>query len=268
MEKTEKIDYLMKKEKYNADDLCLIMELLRGEGGCPWDREQTHKSIRNDLIEETYEVIEAIDTDNTELLEEELGDVLLQVAFHAEIEKEKGNFVFDDVADGVCRKLIHRHPHVFGDVNVKNSAEVLSNWDKIKSDEKSRMTVTDKLRAIPPMLPALMRAAKVGKKASCFDFPDVGAVMDKLDEETGELKSAIENDDKENIKEELGDLLLTVTSLARKLDVDPEEALRMSTDKFICRFERVEKEVIRQNCNITGMTMDELDKIWDKIKQN
>lgn len=257
-----------KKEKYNFDDLCLLADLLRREGGCPWDREQTHKSIRNDLIEETYEVIEAIETENSELMQEELGDVLLQVVFHTEIEREAGRFEFCDVTDGICRKLIHRHPHVFGDVNVNSTEQVLSNWDKIKSEEKSRMTMTDKLRSIPPMLPALMRAAKVGKKAACFDFADAEAVLVKLDEETAELKAAIASEPKERIAEELGDLLLTVTSLARKLGVDSEEALRHATDKFIDRFEKVEGEVINQGLDINELKMEELDKIWDKIKHN
>ena len=136
MNREQKIAYLLEKEHYNIDDLNMIVGVLRSEGGCPWDMEQTHKSIRNDLIEETYEVIEAIDTDNSELMQEELGDVLLQVSFHADIEREAGNFEFSDVTDGICKKLIHRHPHVFGDVNVSTSAQVLSNWGKIKSEEK------------------------------------------------------------------------------------------------------------------------------------
>ncbi|MBQ9080473.1 MAG: nucleoside triphosphate pyrophosphohydrolase [Clostridia bacterium] len=268
MNREQKIAYLLEKEHYNIDDLNMIVGILRGEGGCPWDREQTHESIRNDLIEETYEVIEAIDTKNSELMQEELGDVLLQVTFHTDIEREAGRFEFGDVTDGICRKLIHRHPHVFGDVSVSSSAQVLSNWDKIKSEEKSRVTVTDKLRSIPPMLPALMRATKVGKKAACFDFADADAVMLKLDEETAELKAAISGESRERVAEELGDLLLTITSLARKLGVDSEEALRHATDKFIDRFEKVETEVLRQGMNMDALEMQELDKIWDKIKQN
>ena len=156
--------------KYTVDDLRLIMKELRSEHGCPWDREQDHKSIRRDFIEETYEVIEAIDTEDPVLLREELGDVLLQVVFHTEIEKENGVFDIKDVANDICVKLIHRHPHVFGDVIAETSDKVLQNWEVIKSEEKERITITDKLRSIPPMLPALMRAEKVGKKASCFDF--------------------------------------------------------------------------------------------------
>ena len=157
-ERLEKIKYLLACERYSFDDLVLVVSILRGEGGCPWDREQTHKSIRKDFIEETYEVIEAIDTEDPVLLREELGDVMLQVTFHAQIEKEEGRFDIDDVANDICAKLIHRHPHVFGELKLDNSAEVLKNWDKIKGVEKQRITLTDKLRSIPPMLPALMRA--------------------------------------------------------------------------------------------------------------
>ncbi len=268
MNREQKIAYLLEKEHYNTDDLNMLVGVLRSEGGCPWDMEQTHKSIRNDFIEETYEVIEAIDTDNPELLQEELGDVLLQISFHADIEREAGNFEFSDVTDGICKKLIHRHPHVFGDVSVSSSAQVLSNWDKIKSEEKSRATVTDKLRSIPPMLPALMRASKVGKKASCFDFADAEAVLQKLDEELAELKQAIAEENGDHMYEELGDVLLTVTSLARKLKVDSEKSLQDSIDKFIDRFEKVEKEVLEQNLDINSMSMAELDLIWEKIKHN
>ena len=163
---------------------------------------------------------------------------------------------------------MHRHPHVFGDVEADTSAQVLSNWEKIKSEEKARVTVSDKLRAIPPMLPALMRATKVGKKASCFDFESSDAVMDKLAEEMVEVSEAMENNDKAGIEEEIGDLLLTVTSLCRKLDVDAEVALNRATDKFIARFNTIENEVLAQGRDIKEMTMPELDAIWDKIKHN
>lgn len=267
MSREDIIRGLLAKEKYNFEDLVEIMKLLRGEGGCPWDREQTHKSIRNDFIEETYEVIEAIDTDNPVLLQEELGDVLLQVVFHAQIAEEEKQFVIHDVTNEICQKLIHRHPHVFADIDVDNSAEVLKNWEVIKSDEKSRKTVTDKLTAIPHMLPALMRATKVGKKASCFDFPDTESVMDKISEELVEVSEAMESGNKEDISEEIGDLLLSITSLCRKLDVDAEEALVRATDKFIDRFHKVEGEVISQKKEIKDCSLQELDTIWEKIKK-
>ena len=263
----KKIDVLLSKNSYSFDDLVMLVEVLRSEKGCPWDREQTHKSIRKDLIEETYEVIEAIDTDNPILLREELGDLLLQVVFHASIEEGEKRFCIDDVANDICAKLIHRHPHVFGDVVADNTEKVLSNWEKIKSDEKERRTITDKLRAIPPMLPALMRAEKVGKKASCFDFPDADSVMAKVYEELEELREAMAANDSDNVAEELGDLLLTVTSLARKLGVESEVALNKATEKFIDRFEQVENAVLAEGKDINSLSMPELDAIWDKNKQ-
>ncbi len=266
-ERDEKVRYLMEKSTaYTFDDLVCVVELLRSEGGCPWDIEQTHKSIRNDFIEETYEVIEAIDTENPVLLREELGDVLLQVVFHARIETEADRFGIQEVANDICAKLIHRHPHVFGTVEVADSTEVLSNWDKIKGEEKHRVTVTDKLRAIPPMEPALMRAQKVGKKAACFDFADAEAVYAKLDEEIAEVKAAAASGDAAAIEEELGDLLLTVTSLARRLGVKSEEALYHATNKFIDRFEQVETAVLAEGKQMDNLSMDELDAIWDRIK--
>ena len=264
----EKKKYLLEKETYGIDDLITVVEVLRSEEGCPWDREQTHKSIRKDFIEETYEVIEAIDTEDPVLLREELGDVLLQVTFHTEIEKEKGVFTLDNVANDVCVKLIHRHPHVFGDVIAETSDKVLANWEVIKSEEKERHTVTDKLRSIPPMLPALMRAEKVGKKASCFDFPDADSVMLKVREELAELEEAILKNDKANIEEEAGDLIFSVVSLCRKLSVEPEVALNKSTDKFIKRFADLEAAVITEGKDITKLEMAELDAIWEKNKKS
>ena len=266
-ERDAKVAALMSKETpYTYEDLITVVELLRSEGGCPWDMEQTHKSIRNDFIEETYEVIEAIDTEDPALLREELGDVLLQVVFHARIEEEQDVFGMPEVANDICAKLIHRHPHVFGTVEVENSAEVLRNWEAIKGAEKQRITMTDQLRAIPPMYPALMRAQKVGKKAACFDFETTEAVYDKLDEEIAEVKAAAASGDADAVAEELGDLLLTVTSLARKLGVKSEEALFHATNKFIDRFEIVENAVLAAGKNMEELSMAELDAIWDSIK--
>ena len=267
MNREEKIKELLKKEKYLFDDLVTIVELLRSEGGCPWDMEQTHDSIRNDLIEETYEVIEAIDTNDPALLREELGDVMLQVVFHARISEEDKDFDVEDVTNDICAKLIHRHPHVFGNVVAKTSEQVLNNWDAIKSEEKSRVTVTDKLKSIPPMLPALMRATKVGKKAKCFDFPTTEDVMDKISEELVEVSEAIEEGNAEHISEEIGDLLLSITSLCRKLGVDAERSLFDATNKFIARFEAIENEVIAQNKSIEECSVGELDRIWDENKK-
>jgi tetrapyrrole methylase family protein/MazG family protein len=265
----EKIEYLAKKgDGYTFDDLCLLTDVLRGEGGCPWDREQTHKSIRKDLIEETYEVIEAIDNEDPVLMQEELGDLLLQVTFHAQIEKEEGKAGIDGVVNDICVKLIHRHPHVFGSVVAETSEAVLDNWDKIKVEEKHRDTLTSQLNAIPKQLPALMRAQKVGKKVSFFDFADADEVMAKLYEESNEVKSAIASADAAAIDEEVGDLLFTAVSLARKLGVNAEEALGRATDKFIDRFSRLEAETEKQGADIREMSMSELDAIWDRIKHN
>ena len=262
----KKKQYLCSKESYGFDDLVTVMEVLRSEEGCPWDREQTHESIRNDFIEETYEVIEAIDTADPVLLREELGDVMLQVVFHARMEEEKGGFNASDVCNDICKKLIHRHPHVFGDVKVASSGEVLDVWNDIKNEEKQRITMTDKLKAIPPMLPALMRAEKVGKKAKCFDFADAESVRAKLDEELAEVDEAVLSGNADCIEEEIGDLLLTVTSLCRKLHVHPEEALKKATDKFIKRFETLENETIKRCIDIESASMDVLDAVWDEIK--
>ena len=265
-EKAERIKRILTAQRYDFDDLVEVVTILRSNLGCPWDKEQTHKSLRRDFIEETYEVIEAIDTDDPKLLREELGDVMLQVVFHADIEREEGRFDINDVANDICVKLIHRHPHVFGELKLDNSEEVLENWDKIKGVEKQRNTLTDKLRSIPPMLPALMRAQKVGKKASFFDFESVDDVYKKLNEEIAEVREASVGDDRDAIAEEMGDLLLTVTSLARKLGVDSEQALYNATNKFIDRFEKVENAVLEQGKNVEEMSMTELDEIWDRIK--
>lgn len=259
---------LVSKKEYGFDDLINIMIVLRSEDGCPWDREQTHESIRNDFIEETYEVIEAIDTADPVLLREELGDVMLQIVFHSRISEENGGFDIKDVCSDICKKLIHRHPHVFGELDVKpaNGTEVLAVWNQIKSDEKQRLTVTDKLKAIPPMLPALMRAQKVGKKAKCFDFDSYESVREKLAEEIAEVDAAYAANDAASMEEELGDLLLTVTSMARKMGVNSEEALKKATDKFISRFEKLENETVKRGMDIETATMPELDAVWDEIK--
>ncbi len=270
MKREEMIRSLVQKQNgsYTFDDLCMILKLLRGEGGCPWDREQTHESIRANFIEETYEVIEAIDNKDPKLMREELGDVLLQVVFHAQMAAEEGEFDISGVANDICEKLIHRHPHIFGDIKADTSDEVLKNWDAIKSEEKHRETLTSKLRAVPPALPALMRAQKVGKKASFFDFDSSAAVIEKIREETAEVSEAAESGDIAAAEEEIGDLLLTVTSLARKLGVDSEKALNGAVNKFIDRFERVENEAAAEGKRPEEMTMTELDAIWDRIKHS
>ena len=255
------------KDSYGVKDLEEIVRILRAPGGCPWDAEQTHQSIRRNFLEEAYEAVEAIDEDSPEHLEEELGDVLLQVVMHARMEEEAGRFNLDGVADGICKKLIYRHPHVFGDVSVSGTGEVLSNWEALKRKEKGQATNTDALEAVARSLPALWRAEKVQKKArkAGFDWPDVSGALDKLTEELSELKEAVANGG--NVAEELGDLLFSAVNAARFLKVDPEDALNGATDKFIGRFRRVEAGAAGQGKAMEDMSLAELDQLWDRAKE-
>lgn len=256
------------KDKYNINDLIDIVRLLRGDGGCPWDREQNHESIKNDFIEETYEVIEAIDLKNTALLREELGDVLLQVVFHCCIEQEKNSFNFNDVCDGICKKLIVRHPHVFGEVNVNSTGEVLKNWDAIKMQTKCQETYTETLESVAKSLPALMRAQKVGKRAmrAGMDFRTADDAISCIDAEKKELDEAIASGDKAHIEEEIGDLLFSCVNTARHLGIDAEQALTNATEKFIKRFSVTEKLVSEENADMKSMPIEELDIYWNKAK--
>ena len=258
-----------RKEKYDFQDLVAIMKILRGEGGCPWDREQTHQSIRQNFIEETYEVIEAIDTEDTELLKEELGDVLLQVVFHSEIEQEQGRFDIDDVADGICKKLIVRHPHVFSDVTADTSEKVLENWDKIKMQTKSQKSRTQAMRSVSRSLPGLMRSQKIQEKAAKagFDWDNVNGALDKLEEEIAELKQAIKNNDSENQFEEFGDVLFSAVNVSRFLGVDSEKALYFSCDKFIERFDKVEQTAKEQGIDMKDADLNTLDSLWNQAKE-
>lgn len=255
------------KDSYGVKDLEEIVRLLRAPGGCPWDAEQTHQSIRRNFLEEAYEAVEAIDEGSPEHLKEELGDVLLQVVFHALMEQEAGRFDLDAVADGICKKLIFRHPHVFGEVSVSGTGEVLSNWEELKRKEKGQATNTDALEAVARSLPALWRAEKVQKKAkkAGFDWPDVSGALDKLSEELEELKTAVAEGT--NVEEELGDLLFSAVNVSRFVKVDTEEALNGATDKFIGRFRKVEEEAARQGRALEGMSLAELDKLWEHAKR-
>ena len=255
------------KDSYGVKDLEEIVRLLRAPGGCPWDAEQTHQSIRRNFLEEAYVAVEAIDEGSPEHLKEELGDVLLQVVFHALMEQEAGRFDLDAVADGICKKLIFRHPHVFGEVSVSGTGEVLSNWEELKRKEKGQATNTDALEAVARSLPALWRAEKVQKKAkkAGFDWPDVSGALDKLSEELEELKTAVAEGT--NVEEELGDLLFSAVNVSRFVKVDTEEALNRATDKFIGRFRKVEEEAARQGRALEGMSLAELDKLWEHAKE-
>ena len=265
-----KIRQILGKESYNVYDLAVIVEILRGENGCPWDRVQTHQSIRNDFLEEVYEVLEAIDMDSDEMLREELGDVLLQVVFHAQIESEQKNYNLDDIANDICKKLIIRHPHVFGDVNADNVDTVLKNWDSIKKETKGQESYTDTLKSVPKMFPALMRAQKLGKRASRagMDFRCKDDCFESLKSEVLELEEALNNGDTKSAEEELGDLLFSCANMARKMGVDAEQLLYNSSDKFLRRFEAVENAVRQDGLDMATLSIDALDLYWAKIKPN
>ncbi|MDD6220977.1 MAG: nucleoside triphosphate pyrophosphohydrolase [Clostridia bacterium] len=258
------------KEKYDINDLLEIMRSLRAPGGCPWDAEQTHESIRKNLIEETYEVVEAIDKKDSDMLLEELGDLLMQVVFHAQMEDEKGVFNFDDVADGVCKKLIERHPHVFGEIEVSGVGDVLDNWDAIKRRKKGQKKGSEPMLSVPRELPALMRAAKIQQKASAvgFDWPDVSGAYDKIIEETQELRKAVESGVQDDVIEELGDLLFSVVNVSRFLKCDAEEALTAASDKFINRFIRVEQLAKENGVDMEKASLEELDRLWNIVKSH
>ncbi|MBR5774301.1 MAG: nucleoside triphosphate pyrophosphohydrolase [Clostridia bacterium] len=255
------------KDKYNINDLLDIMSILRAPGGCPWDAEQTHESIRSNFIEEVYEAVDAIDKQDVSLLKEELGDVLMQVVFHAEIEREGGGFDFDDVADTVCKKLIERHPHVFGSVSVDGTEDVLRNWDAIKKKSKGQ-NATQSLVDVPRTLPALMRSSKVQHRASRvgFDWDDYHGAVDKLDEEVAELKQAIELGNAHDIEDELGDVLFSAVNAARLLGIDPENALTKACNKFINRFSIVEKLAHEKGMKLDEQPLSVLDELWDEAK--
>ena len=260
------VDFVQ-KSSYDIHDLLRIVSILRAPGGCPWDGEQTHASLRRSLLEESCEVIEAINEENPDHLREELGDVLLQVVFHADIEGEAGRFNFDDVCDGICKKLIFRHPHVFGDVSVSDSDEVLANWEELKRKEKAQQTYTDTLTAVAKSLPALWRAEKVQKKAkkAGFDWDSVEGAVDKLSEELSELKEALALGT--NVTEELGDLLFAAVNVSRFVKADPEETLNGATEKFISRFAKVEQLALAQGKDMAQMSLTELDKLWEDAKR-
>ena len=255
------------KTSYDVNDLRKIVKALRGEGGCPWDREQTHESIRRELLEEAYEVVEAIDEGSSEHLKEELGDVLLQVVFHSDIEEDAGRFDLDAVADRVSQKLILRHPHVFGDVSVTGSEQVLQNWDQIKRVEKHQDTVASSLEAVARSLPALWRAEKIQKKAAKvgFDWPDIDGALSKVQEELQEVQEAQAG--RGDPQEELGDLLFACVNVARFLKVDPEVCLQKSCDKFIKRFAAMEELADKEGRQLEDMTLQEMDRLWERAKE-
>lgn len=256
------------KEKYNIDDLIKLVKVLRAPNGCPWDREQTHESIKKNFIEETYEVVEAINKKDTEGLKEELGDVLLQVALHCEMEREKESFDFNDVANDICQKLVIRHPHIFGDLSAKDSKDVLNIWDDVKAKTKGVKKQSESMLKVPREFPALMRAQKIQKKAAKvgFDWDSKDGAINKLFEEINEFQEALSNKKQSDIEDEFGDILFSCVNIARFIDVDSEEALTGATDKFLNRFIIVEKLASERGIDMKNSSIQELDKLWDEAK--
>lgn len=255
------------KRNYTFDDLIDIMKVLRGENGCPWDKAQDHQSIKYALLEEACEAMESLDKKEPDNFADELGDVLLQVIFHSQIASENGTFTIDDVLYHVCNKLITRHTHIFGDDKTSNSKEALDVWEANKKAEKGLSSQTEIMRDVCSYLPQLIRAEKVQKKAAKvgFDWDSVDGAYDKLKEEIEEVKNA---KSQEEMEEELGDILFSCVNVARFLKVNPEEALKKATDKFINRFEQVENMAIADGKKLENITLVEMDALWDKAKEN
>ncbi len=256
-------------KNYTFEEFVEIIEMLRGENGCPWDRVQTHESIRRNLVEETYEALEALDGGDKDKFADELGDILLQIVFHASIGKSEGTFDIQDVLNHVCNKMISRHTHIFGKDSFDTPDEVLSNWDKIKVKEKGLRSHTDEMRDVCAYLPALLRADKVQKKAAKvgFDWENAMDAFAKVEEELGEWKDALQEDNMAHIKEELGDLLFSIVNVARFYKLDAEEALSATTRKFIDRFSHVEQRATEQGRQLEEMSLAEMDALWEEAKE-
>lgn len=258
------------KEKYNIDDLLAIIKILRSENGCPWDKVQTHESIRTDLIEEAYEVCEGIDCNSPEMLREELGDLLLQIAFHSAIETEQGNFTFDEVCNDICQKLIFRHPHVFGEVKVNDCDDVLKNWDALKKESKKQETFADTLESVPKTFPALLRGEKVCKRAARAGLP-INSAKEAADRiRVGLDKLEADNFESDNVQNQhlLGELLLSFCNLNRILKVDGEKALTYSTNNFIILFRALENEALKSGVGCGSLDMlsdEELRSMAEKV---
>jgi MazG family protein len=259
----------MSRAQGAIERLLSIMEKLRGPGGCPWDREQTLRTLRPYVLEETYEVLEAIDAGDPREHCEELGDLLLQIVFQAQLAKEQGQFEFADVAQAISEKLVSRHPHVFGTAHVKDADGVLRQWAALKREEKrAKGAGHSVLEGVPREMPALARADRLTEKASRigFDWPDVAGAREKLAEELGELDEAIAGGDRGAMEHELGDVLFATANLARKLGIPPEEALRGAVGRFITRFGYVERELARRGILHDEATLPEMDALWNEAK--
>ncbi len=258
------------QSSYPLDPLVEVMATLRGGKGCPWDREQSHESLKPYLIEETYEVIDALDQGEMYKICEELGDLLLQIVFHAQIANENGHFDMNDVVDSITEKMVRRHPHVFGTTQVENSQEVLINWDKIKSQEQGEENKSKSYLAnIPRALPALLRAEKVQAKVARvgFDWPDYTGALEKVQEELEEVLEALQMGKAAAVKEEVGDLLFAVVNLARLLKIQPEDVLTKTIDKFIHRFQYIEGQARQNGRQLSELTLEQMDHWWEEAKR-
>ena len=256
------------KEKYGLEDFIRLIDVLRGPGGCPWDIKQTHESLKHNVVEEAWEVVDAINEGSEAHLREELGDLLMQVIFHASISKERGGFNLDDISDEAVKKLVHRHPHVFGSVKADTPDEVLTNWDAIKRADRGQQSAASAMDGIPRGLPGLMRSEKIQSKAAKygFDWPDVSGAMDKLREETAERQEGIDAGDIENIKEEIGDALFSVVNVARFYKLDTEECMHAACEKFIRRFRYLEEGAAREGLRLEDMTLGQMERIYQEAR--
>jgi MazG family protein len=249
------------------DELVKLMTTLRGPGGCPWDRKQTLPDLKPYVIEEAYEVVDAIDRDDRRALAEEVGDLLLEAVFIAEITREEGSFDIYDAVGAVHDKLVRRHPHVFADVEADDAEQVLVNWEKLKNEERKSENKS-LLSGVPQALPALLKSSRLTEKAARvgFDWRATDDVFEKLDEETAELREAVKKGAQDEIHEEIGDLLFTIANIARKVNVNPEEALQSTARKFMRRFESMESVVRGRGQNLDQLTLEEMDALWDEAK--
>lgn len=258
------------KDKYDLNDFIRIIDVLRAPGGCPWDIKQTHETLKHNAIEEAWEVCDAIDEGSIDHLREELGDLLMQVIFHASIEKERGGFTLDDVSDEAVKKLIHRHPHVFGQVQADTPEEVLANWDAIKRADRGQQSVASTMDGIPRGLPGLMRSEKIQNKAAKvgFDWPVVAGAMDKLREEVDELQDGIDANDLENIKEELGDVLFSAVNVARFFKIDSEDCMHAACEKFLRRFKYLEEHAAAKGLALEDMSLAQMERIYQQARHD
>lgn len=255
-------------EKKDLKDLINLVETLRGENGCPWDMEQTHESIKNELLEETYEFIEAIEKNDLEGMKEELGDILFHVIFHCSIARNEGKFNINDIIESVINKMVYRHPHVFGRDSITTSKEVLEKWDDLKKIEKNYNTITEEMKAIASTLPSLIKAHKIQKKAAKvgFDWDNIEGAAEKVKEELTEVLDVYKSNNKEKIKDEVGDLLFACVNVARKLDINGEEAVNSTIKKFIHRFSFIEESLIEEGKKFNEVSLEYMDNLWVKAK--